>query len=377
MGSLVIKLPKVSIIIASYNHEKYVRECIQSALDQTYQDFEIVITDDGSSDRTVEVIKEFADPRIRLDAFIYNKGVCTALNNCISKAVGDYIAVLNSDDTWELTKLEKQVAYLDAHPEVGAVFTKAAFIDEAGNLMGPEKYQHFYAFEKKNRSRYEWLKHFFVIGNCLCHPSILIRKKCHEDIGLYNKRMFNLHDLDTWVRLCFKYEIHILDDKLVRFRIRDGELNAGSDRMPNRIRIRFEHMQILNHYLAIADKQLLLNIFPEAKKYGLVENKYIPYFLSMLALSVEHNSWHPWGLEVLYNLLGVEENATAIKEKYGFRYLDLHNLTAKHDIFNLSLVYPAPAAARKFIHLDKQNKLLKFAISLDRWLIKIALKFLK
>jgi len=367
-------MSKVSIVIASFNHEKFVRECVQSTLNQTFQDFEIIITDDGSTDRTVEVIREFNDPRIRLDIHAYNKGACTAINNCIQKASGEYISVLNSDDAWEPTKLEKQVAYLDEHPQVGAVFTKVAFIDEAGNLMGPEKYQNCYLFEKENRSRYEWLKHFFVIGNCLCHPSILIRKKCYDNVGLYDERMASLPDLDMWVRLCFKYEIHILDDKLVRFRIRDGEVNVSGTRLPNIIRGYFEYMQILNYYLAIADKQLLLNIFPEATKYGSVESKYIPYFLSMLALSVEHNNRHLWGLEVLYNLLGMEENANDIEEKYGFRYLDFHNLTARYDIFNLLLAY---AAAQQPLWPNKQNRLLLFAIRARRILIKIALKFLK
>ena len=141
-------MPRVSIVLPSYNHEKYVRECIQSALDQTYQDFEIIITDDGSTDGTVNVIKEFDDSRIQLYTHTENEGACNAINNCIKKAAGEYIAVLNSDDAWEPTKLEKQVKYLDSHPEIGAVFTKVVLVDEAGNLIGSENYNNFYIFEK-------------------------------------------------------------------------------------------------------------------------------------------------------------------------------------------------------------------------------------
>ena len=179
-------MPRVSIVIPSYNHEKFVRECIQSVLDQTYQDFEIVITDDGSPDGTVNVIKEFDDSRIQLYTHAENKGACIAINNCIQKATGEYIAVLCSDDAWEPSKLEKQVQYLDSHPETGAVFTKVVLVDEEGNPIGPEDYKNFYIFEKENRSRYEWLKFFFYSGNCLCHPSVLIREKCYDDIGLYD-----------------------------------------------------------------------------------------------------------------------------------------------------------------------------------------------
>jgi glycosyltransferase involved in cell wall biosynthesis len=377
MGAWLIKMPKVSIVIPAYNHEKYVRECVQSVFDQTYQDFEIIITDDGSSDETVNVIKEFDDSRILLYTHANNKGVCTAINNCIQKAAGEYIAVLNSDDIWEPTKLEKQVKYLDSHPEIGAVFTKVAFIDEASDLIGFEKFQHSRTFEKENRSRYEWLNYFFFSGNCLCHPSILIRKKCHEDVGLYNKRMFNLHDLDMWVRLCFKYEIHILDEKLVCFRIRAGEANAGADTMPNRIRIRFEHMQILNHYSKVNDKQFFLNIFPEAQKYGKVESKYIPYFLGRLALKVEHNSWHLWGLQTLFNFLGQDGMSISLEKKYGFRYRDFCNLTAQHDIFNISAaIAPSAALAQCIPGASPQSygRVMNLAIRLHRMLTNIVLK---
>jgi len=331
-------MPRVSIIIASFNHEKYVRECVQSVLDQTHQDFEIIITDDGSSDRTVEVIRQFNDPRISLDTLKHNMGVCNALNNCLQAAAGEYIAVLNSDDAWEPTKLEKQVSYMDDHPEIGAVFTKVVFVDESGKPIAPGDYRYYHVFDVDNRSRFAWLNHFFYKGNCLCHPSILIRKKSHDEIGLYNRRMFNLHDFDMWVRLCFKYEIHVLDEKLVRFRIRDGGANAGSDSMPNRIRIGFESKQILNHYLTIKDSQFFLDIFPEARKYGDVKDEFIPYFLSRLALDADSRIWHLWGLEVLNNLLGKDVSARALEDNYGFRYRDFHSLTAQRDVFSVSVV---------------------------------------
>jgi len=373
-------MPRVSVIIPTYNHEKYVGECIQSVLDQTYQDFEIIITDDGSSDGTVKVIKEFADLRIQLYTYAENKGACTATNDCIRKAAGEYIAVLNSDDAWEPTKLEKQVAYLDDHPEIGAVFTKADFINESSKLIGLADYDRFYIFDKKNRSRYAWLNQFFSRGNCLCHPSVLIRRKCYAEAGLYDERMASLPDLDMWVRLCFKYEIHIIDEKLVHFRVREGEVNVSGKRLPNIIRGYFEYLQILNHYLAINDREIFLKIFPEAEKHGVVQEEYIPYLLGMLALSTEHNSRQLWGLETLYNFLEKEENALNIEEKYGFRYRDFHKLTSTHDIFNLALAYTAPSSSQQpcpLTNIGNQNKLLKIAIRLHWTLAKIVLKFLK
>jgi len=340
-------MPRVSVFIASYNHEKYVRECIQSVLDQTYQDFEIIITDDGSTDGTVNVIKEFADPRIQLYTHAENKGASTAANNCIQKAAGEYLAGLDSDNAWEPTKLEKQVKYLDSHPEIGAVFTKVVLVDEAGNMIGPEDYKNFYIFEKENRSRYEWLKFFFSSGNCLCHPSVLIRKKCYDEVGLYDERMKNIPDQDMWVRLCLKYDIHILNEKLVRFRILADKSSASADKPSTHIRLNFEYIHILNHYLAINDREIFLKIFPEAEKYGVVEEEYIPYFLSRLALDINTRIWVLWGLQTLFNFLGQDGMAISLEKKYGFRYRDFYNLAAQHDIFNVGAVRALDASLQE------------------------------
>ena len=361
-------MPRVSVVLPTYNHEKYVGECIQSVLDQTYQNFEIIITDDGSTDGTVNVIKEFDDSRIQFYTHAENKGACAAINNCIQKAAGEYIAVLNSDDAWEPTKLEKQVQYLDSHPEIGAVFTKVAFVDEAGNLIGPENYKGFYKFEKENRSRYEWLRFFFSPGNCLCHPSVLIRKKCYDEVGLYDERVANLPDLDMWVRLCLKYDIHILNEKLVRFRIMTDKSSASADKPSTHIRSGFDYIQILNHYLAINDREIFLKIFPEAAKYGIVEEEYIPYFLSRLAVDINTRTWHLWGLQTLFNFLGQDGMAISLEKKYGFRYRDFYDLTAQHDIFNIVVMQEkvAQIAKLKTSVQDKESKIHRLESQIHR-----------
>ena len=191
--------------------------------------------------------------------------------------------------------------------------------------------------------------------------------------------MFNLHDLDMWVRLCFKYEIHILNEKLVHFRIRAGEANAGADTMRNRIRIRFEHMQILNHYPAINDRETFLKIFPEAEKYGVVQEEYIPYSLSRLALDVNHRTWHLWGLQTLFDFLGQDGMAISLEKKYGFRYRDFYNLTAKHDIFNISAaVAPGAALAYGIPRASTHNygRVMNLAIRLHWMLANFVLKYI-
>src|SRR3989338_1603458 len=114
-------MPKVSVIIASYNHEDYVGEAIQSVLDQSFQDFEIVIVDDASTDNSVEKIKKFKDKRIKLIVSKENKGQFVSTNQAILTSKGKYVSILNSDDAYLPNKLKVQTEFLDARPTCAAV----------------------------------------------------------------------------------------------------------------------------------------------------------------------------------------------------------------------------------------------------------------
>ena len=224
-------MPKVSVILTSFNHDKYLREAIDSVLDQTFGDFELIIWDDASSDNSWHLIKLYKDPRIVAFRNDHRKGGTFSLNRAISEfAQGQYIAIHHSDDAWEPNKLEKQVAYLDKHDEIGAVFTNATIIGEDSSLFTERNHFYFNIFNQPNRTRHEWLRFFFKYRNALCHPSILIRKVCYDTAGLYNIGILQYDDLDMWIRICLRYEIHILSEKLTRFRVRDNEANTGANR---------------------------------------------------------------------------------------------------------------------------------------------------
>src|SRR5258706_8949117 len=180
------KKVRVSVILTSYNHSKYLREAIDSVLSQTFTDFELIIWDDASTDGSWPIITSYSDPRVRAFHNDVQKRGLWGINKSISElALGEYIAVHHSDDIWEPQKLEKQVAFLDEHPEIGAVFSNALIIGE--NSEPFEDTSHFYykIFEQPNRTRYEWLNYFYFHGNALCHPSVVIRKACYKNCGLY------------------------------------------------------------------------------------------------------------------------------------------------------------------------------------------------
>ena len=336
-------MPKVSVVMASYNHEKYVAETIESVLSQTYQDFEFIITDDGSPDGTVDVIKRFDDPRIKIFCFPKNHGVCVAMNNCIKEAKGEYIAVINSDDAWMPDKLEKQVNFLDKHPENGAVFGYVQFIDDEGNDLG---YAHHYnrIFIQPNRTRFEWLRHFFESGNCLCHPSILIRKQCYNDVGFYDERFAQLPDFDFWIRLCMKYDIFIMPENLVKFRLCQSQGNASGNTPKNSSRVTLESAQILKNYLRAEVFDDLVNIFPLteninelglSRKIKEVEKDIAPFFIAMLASRDNRHAHKYFCFDVLYQMYSNKEIAQKLREQYSFDFSNLVNLAWEQDIFGI------------------------------------------
>jgi glycosyltransferase involved in cell wall biosynthesis len=372
--------PTVSVIIPSYNHERFVKECIKSVLDQTFQDFEILITDDGSTDHTVKGIKSYNDPRIKLFEHKKNRGACVAANNCVRHSNGKYIAMLSSDDAWYPEKLAIQVTYLEDHPSIAAVFGKVDWIDENSNGIKHEGFPFKDVFNVKNRTRYEWLGHFFQSGNCLCHPSSMIRKEFYDEVGWLNPSLANLPDFDLWIRFCFKYDIYILDQKLVKFRRMNDEKNASGVNINNRVRIGFEFKKILDHYLKIQDPRELSLIFPDAVKYGVPSQDLIPYFLGRIALDSGIDIKMLWGLEQIYTLLMNEIVVQKLDKQCGFTYRDFIRFTGECDPFRISLI-PIPTIVieeprfRSFLIASK--KYLKAIYSVIRTFLSASKSFLK
>lgn len=313
-------MPKVSVIVPSYNHADFISESITSILNQTFQDFEVLILDDCSKDESLSIINKFTDERISIFVNEENIGSSATMNKLIKLANGEYIALLNSDDVWEINKLEKQIDFMENNKQYGALFTNVKIIDEEGNEFTSK--EHFYTsiFEQSNRSRYEWLNYFFNKGNCLCHPSILIRKSVYNDIGLYNPLMASLPDFEMWVRVCLKYEIYVMLEKLVKFRILNNEQNASSYNPSNTIRCQFEYKQILNHFLLLSNDDYEF-VFKEKVQ------KHLILSLSDNAINSNQKFMQSWGIEILYKFLQNDSKYMKANE--------FTKLTALNDIFSV------------------------------------------
>jgi hypothetical protein len=250
-------------------------------------------------------------------------------------AKGGYIAIQHSDDIWELNKLEKQVAFLDQNPNIGAVFTNVRLIDELGLDFTDSSHFYFNRFIHPNRTRFEWLRHFFYIGNALCHPSILIRKTCYSN-SIYRNGMSQLPDLDMWVQLCLSHDIHVIQEKLVRFRVRNDEANQSGDKPETRIRIRFELLQTLSQYKNIRTIDELTKIFPEGNEYTHEKYSDIHYTLGMVAVNYgNNNQTRLFGLNLLFDALNDPERASKLRKYHGFTKKEFVKLSGENDVFSI------------------------------------------
>jgi glycosyltransferase involved in cell wall biosynthesis len=329
-------MPRVSVILTSYNHGKYVEEAIGSVLAQTFDDFELIIWDDASTDDSWHRIGQIADLRVKAFRNAERKRAVWGVNHAIARvASGRYIAIHHSDDVWEPAKLEKQVDFLDRRPDIGAVFTDALAIDGAGNPMLDTAHFYFNAFEQPSRTRHEWLRFFFGANNALCHPSVLIRKSCFEDCGRYRFGFAQIGDMDMWVRLCMRYEIHVLPEKLVRFRVLDNDANSSADTPQTRVRAAFEFYKLLQNYREFSTFEDLTLALPNAVTFYRGREADAEFALANVALEEVSAITQLFGLDLLFEIISEPGRAARIKRLYGFDHKCFVALAADHDVFRV------------------------------------------
>lgn len=199
--------PTVSVVIPTYNRAHVVGRAIRSVLNQTYQDFEIIVVDDGSTDNTEEVVKSFNDPRIRYIRHEENRGGSAARNTGIRAARGAYIAFLDSDDEWLPEKLAKQVQKMTCSgDQVGFVYTGVKVIDAETGRCLVEKVP----FLEGNV--YSQLLEGAFIGTC---SSVMVRKTAIEEVSGFDEQLVSRQDWDCWIRIAYSYNVSCIPECLV------------------------------------------------------------------------------------------------------------------------------------------------------------------
>ena len=325
-------MPKISILLTSYNHEKYLRKSIDSILNQTFKDFELIIVDDCSTDNSYGIIESYNDERIIKVRHDVNIGYCMT-KELVSSFKSEYFAIAHSDDVWEKEKLEKQYKYLENHSNVAACFTWVKLIDEQGKELDSDNGKVYTNFNVVNRSRYEWLNYFFFNGNCLCHPSVLMRKSVQLEDNLFVRGLGAFPDLYRWIKLCLKHDIYIYQEKLSCFRVRENGKNTSGINKANLVRNYFDFFPILNLYKKL-DKKDFLKVFKEASVYLKNDKININYALARICIDIVKSPPHVlYGLLLIFESLQDERQLMELEKLYNYKPKDLKLETANNDIF--------------------------------------------
>lgn len=256
-------MPLISVVVAYYQHEKYISETISSLLAQTLHDIEIIVVDDKSTDGGMAIVEAFRDPRIRTIYRRRNGGPSAALNDGIRAAASPHIALTGSDDVSEPWRLEHQLNYL-AQRRASIAFSIPTLIDGEGREMHDEVFPAFFRQPQRDTASAA-LRALFVQGNTYCAPTALIRSDVFQDIGLFDETLIQLQDYDFWLRACTSdHRVALGERRVTRYRVHGANLSHHK----NNDKMRGELMRCYVKFLRDCPLEALAKAFPEMARPG-------------------------------------------------------------------------------------------------------------
>lgn len=324
----------VSVCINAYNSADVIGETLESVLNQTYKNLQIIVVDDCSTDNTAEIVKSYDDDRIELYTLPKNFNISNANNECLHRAKGEYIAHIDSDDIWAEDKIEKQIKFLEENPQYGACFTHATLIDKTGRIFAsgelPESF--LTLFDRENMTQAGFVRRFYDHSNFLCHSSVVMRMSVYEKLGDHDLTLNKLHDYDYWIRMNFICPLYIYPEKLVFYRI----WHANNSTLGNAETIGHNEEYVRIAYKLVNDCPR--EIFLEAFSDKLQLKEYTDEELELEKAFVLGGALHMYPdnkvleMKKLDELFKDKKYVELAEEKFGFTIKDLYNLH-KNEIY--------------------------------------------
>ena len=278
-----MKIPKVSVVMPVYNEEKHVSRAIESILNQTFKDFEFVIIDDCSKDKTSRIIKEYKNKDLRIKIVTNKKRefIAKSLNKGIKIAKGEYIARMDGDDISLPERLNKQVCFMEIHPEI-SVLGSPCFVRDSKEAITSM----MQVFSSDNQ-----IKRILSLKlRAIIHPTAIIRKNSLTNVGMYNENLRDTEDKELWIRMAAKgYKFANLRESLL--------IRLGKKRL-NHFKIQREKFR----YLAFSITKNKLNLLQEKYK-----NLEIPFLLKNESSLLEKKAYNKLYLQLGEVLLPINE----------------------------------------------------------------------
>lgn len=330
-----MRSPLVTVLMPNYNGDRFINSSIQSVLNQTFTDFEFLIVEDASTDHSREIIAAYEDCRIRVIQHEQNEHICVALNNGLQQAKGKYIARIDSDDCWKVDKLEKQIAYMEEHPECGASFTWVNVVDEEDRTLSEQESCFVKLFRVDNKTREQWISHFFFEGSCLCHPSAVMRTDVVRQLGGYRNALVQIQDFDLWIRIVKQHDIHILTEPLMNYRhcLQGGNVSAVN--FTTQRRTIYEMYRVMGKYFDDLSDEEFIRCF--GTKFKLKDAHSHEELLCERALFLLDpifcgHATKLYGMEKLADLLDREDTRKLLRERYGITQMNFYQLSASESL---------------------------------------------
>ncbi|TAE00957.1 MAG: glycosyltransferase [Bacteroidetes bacterium] len=230
----------ITVCMLVFNGEKYLESAIKSILNQSFQDFELLILDDGSTDRSAQIVREIDSPKIRFLQNARNQGLALAKHRALQEANRKYFAILDCDDWAYPNRLKEQVNFLEQHPKVAAVGSWVEVIDGENNVKN--------TWNLPTKS--EEIKVKMLFRNCFAHPSMMIRREIFNEFS-YRNEYPPAEDYDLWSRILQKYEMANLPKILIKYRVHGNNISQTK-----------KELLLENHYKIVGANLANLGILP-------------------------------------------------------------------------------------------------------------------
>lgn len=319
--------PQISIICPSFNHELFVTDFINSVLNQTFKNFELIIIDDCSFDKNLEKIKSFNDNRIKIIEHEFNKGINASLNEGFKIMQSNYAVFIASDDMLEPKYLQKTIEAFENNPNIGVIYHTLQIIDEnnkKGQINTP-----------KIKDRIKAFKEMFFYKNVFGSPGMAIRKTALKDILPLDTSILQYQDYQLNAGLLINNNLLIIKEPLVNYRWCSNNKNASARTVDVKTRESLEENAFMDIFLNIKTAEKLEELFSEElKQIGEPTDNTIPYFLGRLALQSKLSARKIWGYQTIMKYIANTQNLRLLNELYGFDFSTFISLVKEVNIFN-------------------------------------------
>lgn len=350
-------IPLVSVVLPVYNGARFLRDTIDSIINQSYKNMEIIIVDDASTDESREIIDSYQDERIIKIYKDKNENICCASNLAFERMNGKYCALIGHDDIWYTDKIEKQVNFMEVNLEYGICFTRCNILNQDNRIIDEEHGFNHVFNDYENKEREAHIYQLYMFGNRLCAPSALIRTEDLKKVGSYDYSLVQMQDYYLWLKLLTVSKLHILEEKLLGYRqILDARTNLSTVNRKTELRTAREFVYIRENYLYYISNELYKDVFFSElmRKEVSCEEDFLCEKMFLLK-KMNNPSW----IRKCSELLNDKYCRIVLDEKYNYTVQDYYRDNQESNLPLVSIIMPVYNAEefieRTILNLNEQT----------------------